>query len=214
MTGLTAAHLDHGALRVLITNEHVDRLEFVAQSVAGLGHEVIARRVELDEVGAATASERPDVALVALGDSSLETLELVERIVDQAACPVVVLIPDQDSAFVHAASRRGVFVFVTERPDKQWQFNLDLVLRHYAEYRRLESAFGRRAITERAKGILMERHSIDEASAFKLLRDRARSSNRKLVEIAGAVLDGHTLLPMRPALVHESLLHKTHADRL
>ena len=79
MTGLTAAHLDHGALRVLITNEHVDRLEFVAQSVAGLGHEVIARRVELDEVGAATANERPDVALVALGDSSLETLELVEK---------------------------------------------------------------------------------------------------------------------------------------
>jgi len=38
--------------------------------VASLGHEVIARSIEVDEVGAVTARERPDVALVGLGASS------------------------------------------------------------------------------------------------------------------------------------------------
>ena len=57
------------------------------------------------------------------------------------------------------------------------------MLRRFAEYHDLEGAFGRRAITERAKGILMERHSIDEAAAFELLREHSRSANRKLVDI-------------------------------
>jgi hypothetical protein len=57
-------------LRVLIANERKDRLALVAPIVAGLGHEVIAREVEVDDVGPVTARERPDVALVGLGESS------------------------------------------------------------------------------------------------------------------------------------------------
>ena len=72
------------------------------------------------------------------------------------------------------------------------------MLRRFAEYHDLEGAFGRRALTERAKGILMERHSIDEASAFEMLRDHSRDANRKLVDIAAAVVDGHRLLPKQP----------------
>ena len=42
-------------LRVLIANERRDRLALVVPIVASLGHEVIAREVEVDEVGAVTA---------------------------------------------------------------------------------------------------------------------------------------------------------------
>ena len=48
---------------------------------------------------------------------------------------------------------------------------------------------------ERAKGILMERHAIDEDHAFEMMRAHARSTNRKLTTIAEAVVDGHRLLP-------------------
>ena len=74
-------------LRVLIANERRDRLELLAQVVAGLGHEVIAREVEVGEVGAVTARERPDVALVGLGLSSEHALELIAKIVHESACP-------------------------------------------------------------------------------------------------------------------------------
>ena len=55
----------------------------------------------------------------------------------------------------------------------------------------------RRSLTERAKGILMERHSVDEATAFGMLRDHSRAENRKVVDVAAAV-DGHRLLPKDP----------------
>jgi AmiR/NasT family two-component response regulator len=56
-------------------------------------------------------------------------------------------------------------------------------------------AFGRRAVTERAKGILMERHSVDDADAFEMLRDQSRGTNSKLADVAAAVVHGHRLLP-------------------
>ena len=182
-------------LRVLIANERKDRLALVAPIVAGLGHEVIAREVEVDDVGPVTARERPDVALVGLGESSQHALTLIEKIVQESACPVIVLIHAPDPAFVREASKRGIFAYITDAEPEDWQSSIDIVLRRFTEYHDLEGAFGRRAITERAKGILMERHSVDEAAAFEMLRDHSRAANRKLVDIASAVVDGHPLLP-------------------
>ncbi len=189
------SHRETEHLRVLIANERKDRLALVAPIVAALGHEVIAREIEVEDVGAVTARERPDVALVGLGESSDHALGLIEKIVREAACPVVALLHAPDPTFVKEASKRGVFAYITDSEAKDWQSSIDIVLRRFSEYHELEGAFGRRAVTERAKGILMERHSVDEPNAFEMLREHSRSTNRKVVDVASAVVDGHRLLP-------------------
>ena len=189
---------DNEHLRVLIANERKDRLALVAPIVVALGHEVIAREIEVEDVGAVTARERPDVALVGLGASSDHALGLIERIVREAACPVIALLHAPDPAFVREASKRGVFAYITDADAEDWQSSIDIVLRRFTEYHDLEGAFGRRAITERAKGILMERHAVDDATAFAMLRDQSRGANRKLFDVAAAVVDGHRLLPKHP----------------
>jgi len=182
-------------LRVLIANERRDRLALVAPIVTALGHEVIAREIEVLDVGPVTARERPDVALVGLGESSEHALQLIAKIVQEAACPVILLIHAPDPDFVKEASKRGIFAYITDADAKDWQNSIDIVLRRFAEYHDLEGAFGRRAVTERAKGILMERHSVNDTAAFEMLRDHSRAGNRKLVDTATAVVDGHALLP-------------------
>jgi response regulator NasT len=182
-------------LRVLIANERKERLAVVAPIVIGLGHEVIAREVEVEDVGAVTARERPDVALVGLGDDSRHALDLIDRIVREAACPVIVLLHARDPEFIREASKLGVFAHINDVDVEDWQSSIDIVLRRFAEYHELEGAFSRRATLERAKGILMERHGIDEPSAFALLRERSRVGNRRIVDLANAVVDGHLLLP-------------------
>ncbi|MGO9900733.1 MAG: ANTAR domain-containing response regulator [Solirubrobacteraceae bacterium] len=187
---------DH--LRVLIANERKDRLALVAPIVVALGHEVIAREIDVEDVGPVTARERPDVALVGLGESSEHALELIDKIVHEAACPVIVLLHAPDPGFVREASKRGIFAQISDSDVEDWQSSIDIVLRRFAEYHDLEGAFGRRATIERAKGILMERHSINEHDAFELLREQSRSANRKLIDLAAAVVDGHPLLPKHP----------------
>ena len=192
---MTSPPLEH--LRVLIANQRADRLADVAAIVNSLGHEVIAREIEITEVGAATARELPDVALVGLGTSSEHALQLIDKIVHEAACPVIALLHAPDPEFVTEAAKRGVFAYIDDTEPGAWRNAIEIVLLRFAEYHNLEGAFGRRAVTERAKGILMERHSIGEAQAFELLRTQARNGNRKVVEIAQAIVDGHTLLPQQ-----------------
>jgi response regulator NasT len=88
-----------------------------------------------------------------------------------------------------------VFAYITDGDAAELQNSIDIVLRRFAEYHDLEGVFGRWAMIERAKGILMERHSVDNTKAFNMLRDRSRAANRKLVDIAAAVVDVHPLLP-------------------
>ena len=185
---------------MLIANEREDQLALVASTVAALGNEVIAREIEVQDVGAVTARERPDVALVGLGESSEHALDLIDQIVHEAACPVIVLLHAPDPGFVREASRRGVFAHISEDDVDGWSSSIDIVLRRFAEYHDLAGAFGRRALTERAKGILMERHSVTEDGAFEMLRHESRVTNRKLVDLAAAVVDGHRLLPKGPQI--------------
>ena len=181
-------------LRVLVANERQDRLEMTDRVVGALGHAVIAREGQISEVAAATASLRPDVALVALGDSSQQALKLISTIVQEAACPVIAILEDPDPTFVNEAAKRGIFAYIVDGDPGELQNALDIVLRRFAEFQNLEGAFGRRAVAERAKGILMERHGVDEHAAFELLRSHSRQSGRKLVDVAEAVATSHLLL--------------------
>jgi response regulator NasT len=186
-------------LRVLIANERADRLETTTQVVEKLGHVVIARELQVSEVAAMTAQLMPDVALVAVGESSEQALRVISSLVHEAACPVIAVLEVQDPGFIKEAARRGVFAYLADGEAEELESALDIVLERFAEFRNLEGAFGRRAVTERAKGILMERHGVDEARAFELLRARSRNTGRKLVDVATAVVEGHLLLPAHGA---------------
>jgi AmiR/NasT family two-component response regulator len=181
-------------LRVLIANEKRERLELLAQVVTGLGHEVIAREIYVREVGAVTARERPDVALVGLGLHSEHALELISEIVREASCPVIALLSANDPAYIHEAAKRGVFAYIVDGSPEELQSAIDITLQRFAEYQSLQGAFGRRATIEQAKGILMARHGIDADRAFEMLRDHSQHNGHKVIDVAQAIVDSHLLL--------------------
>jgi GAF domain-containing protein len=54
----------------------------------------------------------------------------------------------------------------------------------------LQNALNSRILIEQAKGVLAERLHVDMANAFVVLRGGARNQNRRLTELAQAVVDG------------------------
>ena len=181
-------------LRVLIANERRDRLELLARVVTGLGHDVIAREISVEEVGSVTAREHPDVALVGLGESSTHALELISEIVREASCTVIALLQAGDPAYVHEAAKRGVFAYIIDGTPDELQSAIDITLQRFSEYHSLQGAFGRRAAIEQAKGILMARHSINADQAFEMLRSHSQHNGRTLTDVAAAVVESHLLL--------------------
>ena len=198
--------IDH--LRVLIANERHDRLALLAEVVSGLGHEVIADSIQVEEVGAMTAREHPDVALVGLGLSSEHALDLIAKIVREASCPVIALLSAEDPAYVREAAKRGVFAYIIDTTPDELQGAIDITLQRFAEYHSLQGAFGRRATIEQAKGILMARHAIGGDKAFEMLRHHSQSHGRKLADIAAAIVESHLLL--LPPTTQPPPLHNAH----
>jgi AmiR/NasT family two-component response regulator len=185
---------DDRLLRILIANERKDRLERIAEIVTGLGHEVISRELEVADVAAATEREQPDLAFVGLGISGEHALDMISEIVREASCPVIALLESDDPVWVNEAAKRGIFAYIVDGRAEEMQSTIDITLRRYAEYANLEGAFARRAVIERAKGIMMARQSIDEKKAFELMRSQSQRSGQKLFDIAKAVVDSHLLL--------------------
>ena len=58
----------------------------------------------------------------------------------------------------------------------------------------LQSALNSRVLIEQAKGVLAERLHVDVAQAFALLRQGARSRNRRLTDLAHAIVAGTDLI--------------------
>jgi response regulator NasT len=182
-------------LRVLIANEAHERLVLLKQDVERLGHEVVASVLEVHNVAAITAKTLPDVALVTLGNSPTHALDLIGEIVREAACPVIALLATDDPQYQREAARRGVFASIVDTSDEELQSAIEITLERFNEYQNLKGAFGRRALIEQAKGILMGRNGITADEAFAKLRERSQASGRKIGEIADALIEAHLLLP-------------------
>ncbi len=179
MASATPMEIVDRASTLLIANERTDRLALMLRSSWARPR---GDREE-DRGRGCRAGDRSRTSGGRLGANSEHALELIDRIVREAAYPVIVLLHEPDPGFVKEASKRRVFAPISDDDVEDWQGSIEIVLRRFAEFHDLQGAFGR-ALTERAKGVLMERHSIDGHSAFELLRQHSRFENRKLIDLA------------------------------
>jgi AmiR/NasT family two-component response regulator len=188
-------------LRILAADEDQEALERTSQILEQLGHDVTATAVDLAQVTEAIAREDPELSVVLVHNDDEHALDLVEEITAFAAGPIIALLAAEDAEFVRRAAERGIYASVRDGDPEALQSAIEIALRRHADTRRLteqvdrlESALERRALIERAKGILMERHGLSDRLAFDRLRSHARSNNRTVVDVAAAVTDGHALL--------------------
>lgn len=190
-------------LRILLANERKEDLRALGDVLDALGHEVTPFAVSVAEATELIAREDPDVAFVVLDGDDEHGLALISETVTFASGPVLVTVRQAESAETIArAADMGIAGYVDSWAPADVQGAIDVAMRRHREEERLhekvaqlESALDRRAVIERAKGVLMERHTVAERAAFELLREHARSSGRRVVDVAQTVLDGHALLP-------------------
>ena len=188
-------------LRILAADEDESTLKSIEDMLGDLGHTVTAYAVSVREAAELVAREDPDLSVVVVHDDE-HALNLIEEIGEFARGPIIALLDGQDAGFVRSAAERGIDAVARAQFDDEVQAAIELATQRHTERRRLaeqvgqlEGALERRSTIERAKGILMERHGVDERQAFELMRRQARRSNRRVVAVAQAVVDGHALLP-------------------
>jgi response regulator NasT len=191
-------------LSVLLADEDTEALRSTARVLHGLGHHVASYAVSVGEAAERIAEEDPDLSVVAVHDDLEHALDLIDELREAARGPVVAVMEQGGGDFLVRAAARGIDGFARTEDPAEVQSAIEVALRRHrqeaelvAQVTQLETALERRSIIERAKGILMERHGVDDRAAFELLRDHARNRGRKVVDVAAAVVEGHPLLPRR-----------------
>ena len=78
---------------------------------------------------------------------------------------------------------------------------LDLAIRRFQAFARLQeelheakSALADRTVIDKAKSILIKRRSLDEPAAYALLRNHAMRTNRRIAEVAEAIVTSDALM--------------------
>jgi AmiR/NasT family two-component response regulator len=191
------------SLRILLANESEDDLKLLGDVLEGLGHEVMPFAVSVAEAIELIAREDPEMAFVVIDTDDDHALALISETVEFASGPVLVSVREaKDPALIARAADMGITGYVDSWAAHDVQAAIEVALRRHREETRLsekveqlQTALERRTVIERAKGILMERHSIDDREAFQRLREHARAGSKRVVDVSQAVLDGHALLP-------------------
>jgi two-component system, response regulator / RNA-binding antiterminator len=144
----------------------------------------------------------PDVVLMDLGSPSRDTLEEMLAVSRALARPIAMFVDQSDDAMIGAAIDAGVSAYVVDglRKDRVKPI-LDLAIRRFNAFARMQAeldeartALADRKTIDRAKAILMQTRSLSEPDAYALLRSTAMNQNKRIADVAGALITAHSLL--------------------
>lgn len=184
-------------LRVLVADEDEAALDRLSRMLEALGHHVTAHAIHVADVADKVAGDDPDISVVVVHEDDDHALALIDEISSYASGPVIALTQEENPEFVAKAAELGIAAYGKPQDGSVVQSAIEVALRRHAEVEQLtdkidelEGALERRSLIERAKGILMERHTLDDRAAFERLRTYARGNRRRVVDVARDVGEG------------------------
>lgn len=189
-------------LRVLIIDENAMRAAILEDGLREAGPLTIHHIRDTAELLPRIAAVDPDVILIDLENPSRDTLEQMFQVSRLAKRPIAMFVDQSDAATVQAAIDAGVSAYVVDGLKKERVKSiLDVTISRFHAFDRLhtelsqvKSALEERRIIEQAKAILMRQKGLSEPDAYVLLRRTAMNQNRKIADLARALVAAAELL--------------------
>jgi len=189
-------------LRILIADDESIRMMSLRKQLAALGHRVVAEASNGEEAVALAAATQPDLAILDIKMPGADGIEAAQRITRARPIPIILLTAYNEAELVERAAQANISAYLMKpvaEEDLLPAITLALIrFRQFEALRRevsdLREALEARKIIERAKGILVRRLDLTEEEAFRRLQKQSQDSNRKLAEVAEAIVMADRLL--------------------
>jgi AmiR/NasT family two-component response regulator len=190
------------SLRVLIADDESIRLMSLRMQLSALGHTVVAEASTGEEAVAHAASLRPDLAILDIRMPGMDGIEAAERITRNRPIPIILLTAYSDEQFVVRAAQTSISAYLMKPvAEDDLLPAISLALARFRQFQALQrevtdlrEALESRKVVERAKGILMRRLDLSEDEAFRRLQKQSQDTNRKLAEVAQALITADQML--------------------
>jgi two-component system, response regulator PdtaR len=183
-------------LRIAVADDEPDMRDYFAKILPRLGHQVVAQARDGRELVEQCRAERPDLVITDIKMPEMDGIDAASALYKERPVPVVLVSAFHDAALIQRAEADHIMGYLV-KPIKQADLGpvIALAMRRFEQFQELRKeasdlrqALEDRKLIERAKGILMKKAGLDEASAFRRLQKLASDKNLKLVEIARILL--------------------------
>jgi len=189
-------------LRILIADDESIRMMSLRKQLVALGHRVVAEASNGEEAVALAAMTQPDLAILDIKMPVVDGIEAAQQITHARPIPIILLTAYNEAELVERAAQANIAAYLMKpvaEEDLLPAITLALIrFRQFEALRRevsdLREALEARKIIERAKGILVRRLDLTEEEAFRRLQKQSQDGNRKLAEVAEAIVMADRLL--------------------
>src|SRR5579862_2707884 len=184
------------ALRVLIADDDGLTLMVVRKILTAMGHTVVGEAGDGQQAVTLARETNPDLIVLDIRMPKMDGLEAARLVQGERPTPTIILSAHTESGLGSEAAGAGANAYLVKPfTAEQLKPAIELALANFEKSKELEAklqqmndALEARKIIERAKGILMRQTGMDEEAAYLKLQKTARNENRKLDDVARAII--------------------------
>jgi response regulator NasT len=190
------------ALSILVIDDNAIRASIIEAGLREAGHDSVRVITDIEDVARRIGEIAPDVVIIDLENPNRDVLEHFFALSRTIKRPIAMFVDKSDPAEIEAAVDAGVSAYVVDglRKDRIKPI-LDMAIVRFRAFSRLRdeleaarSELQGRKVIEKAKGILMSTRGLSEDAAYTMLRTTAMNQNRKIADIAQALVTASELL--------------------
>ncbi|MEO6041461.1 MAG: ANTAR domain-containing protein [Croceibacterium sp.] len=189
-------------MRIAIVDQNSSRAAVIREGLGAFGDCELFVLTERHGLVARIGEIAPDVVLMDLGNPSRDVLEEYFAVSRAVARPIAMFVDSSDEDSIAASIDAGISAYVVDGLAAQRiRPLLDLAVRRFQAFARLQAdldeakgKLAEREAIDKAKRILMKSRTLTEPEAYAELRRKAMQSNRRIADIAEAVVTAHELL--------------------
>ena len=194
--------MSEAALRILLVDQNVTRASILEEGLREGGYTNVTVVRDMQNLLRRIVDADPDVICIDLENPNRDVLEQMFQVSRAVRRPVAMFVDRSDLDMIKAAVESGVGAYVVDGLKKERvKAVLDMAITRFKAFNdlreeldRARQALDERKVIERAKGILMKERGLNEEAAYALLRKAAMSDNKRVIEIAQAVITAAGLL--------------------
>ena len=193
-------------MRIAIVDERASRASIIEDGLSSLPDCELFVLTDRDGLIARIAEIEPDIVFMDLGNPSRDVLEEYFTVSRALSQPIAMFVDESDDASIAASIDAGVSTYVVDGlSSKRIQPLLQMTMQRFEAFARLEAdlaeaqgKLAERETVDKAKRILMKTKGVSEPDAYAELRQKAMRSNRRIADIADAVVTAYELMGEGP----------------
>ena len=182
---------------VIAEDEAIIRLD-LRETLEEEGYEVVADTGRGDTAIELVRQHQPDVAIFDIKMPGMDGLDAARVVSSEKICPVVMLTAFSQREVIEQARDAGALAYLV-KPFQKTDLvpAIELAIGRFLEMKilsgerdALDEQLELRKLLDRAKGLLIDQHSLTEQAAFDFIQKMAMSKRMRMRDVAVAVLSG------------------------